>query len=295
LNNHKQTILVTGANGQLGNELRTIAADHAGYHFIFAIKEELPVENPDIVKKYFNRHPINYCINCAAYTAVDKAETEKEEAFLINGIAVGDLAAICHQHNTQLIHISTDYVFDGTAEQPYKETDSPCPVNSYGASKLKGEQLAIQNDPSTIIIRTSWLYAAFGNNFVRTMLRLMKEKESINVVNDQYGSPTYAADLAEAIMVIIEGHARDCDQPAIFNYCNSGIISWYEFALAIKDITGSKCIINPIPTSQYPTAAKRPLYTVLDTTKIHEAFHILIPGWKESLEKCLFKLQASGQ
>ena len=287
---NKKNILVTGANGQLGRELQDIAPSYTSYRFFFADKAELPIEDTAVVNKYFSQQQFDICINCAAFTAVDKAETEKEKAFLINGIAVGELAAVCKQYNTRLIHISTDYVFDGTSTAPYKESDPTCPVSSYGKSKLMGEQLALQNDPSVIIIRTSWLYAAYGNNFVKTMLRLMKEKETINVVNDQYGCPTYAADFAWAIMEIIEKLAMDNEQPAIFNYCNSGITTWFEFALAIKEISGSKCMINPIPTSQYPTAANRPQYSVLNTKKIRDTFQVSIPEWKDSLVKCLQRL-----
>ena len=287
------TILVTGANGQLGKEFRVLAAANPQYNFLFAGREELAIENSDAVKQYFSGHEIGYCVNCAAYTAVDKAEAEREAAFLINAVAVGNLAAICEKNKVQLIHISTDYVFDGTSKHPYKEADATNPVSIYGQSKLQGEQLALQNNPSAIIIRTSWVFSSFGNNFVKTMLRLMKERESINVVDDQLGCPTYAADLAACIMQVIEkcsifpqGPAGN-NQYSIFNYCNEGVISWYQFALAIKEISGSTCIVNPIPSSQYPTPTKRPEYSVLDTTKIKEVFAVVIPSWKDSLEKCL--------
>ena len=298
MKDNKPTILVTGANGQLGNELKSIAVAYPGYHFIFTSREELSIEDMGAVKNYFNKHRIDHCINAAAYTAVDKAEGEKEKAFLINATAAGYLAAICKAHNTQFIHISTDYVFGGTASEPYTEAASTHPINVYGASKLKGEELVLHDDPSAVIIRTSWVYSSFGNNFVKTMLRLMKEKESINVVNDQFGCPTYAADLALLIMTIIERLSLAGGQwpvagghNSIFNYCNSGIISWYEFAVAIKELTGSKCIVNPIPTAQYPTIAKRPVYSVLDTKKIQENFNVTIPDWKDSLKKCLLLLQ----
>ena len=289
----EKTILITGANGQLGKEFRVLAAQYPQYNFLFAGKDDLAIENTDAVKKYFTENVIDFCINCAAYTAVDKAETEQESAFLINAAAVGNLAAVCETFKTQLIHISTDYVFDGTAQQPYKETDPTNPVSVYGKSKLQGEQLALQNNPSVIIIRTSWVFSSFGNNFVKTMLRLMKERESINVVNDQLGCPTYAGDLAECIMEIIKKYSMFPQGPAgnvqysIFNFCNAGAISWYQFALAIKELSGSTCIVNPIPSSQYPTPAKRPQYSVLDTTKIKDTFVVTIPGWKESLKKCL--------
>ncbi|MBP6025197.1 dTDP-4-dehydrorhamnose reductase [Ferruginibacter sp.] len=285
-----KTILITGANGQLGKELRVIAAAYTDYTFLFTDKEQLPIDNIEILRSYFSSQSINYCINCAAYTAVDKAETESETAFAINAAAVGNLAAVCKEFNAQLIHISTDYVFDGTGKQPYKETDTTNPVNVYGQSKLQGEQLALQNNPSTIIIRTSWVFSSFGNNFVKTMLRLMKERESINVVNDQYGCPTYAADLADAIMTIIKSKVKNQKskiEDQVFNYCNEGIINWYQFAVAIKVLTQSNCIVIPIPTTQYPTPAKRAAYTALDTTLIKNTFSITIPEWKESLRKCL--------
>lgn len=292
-------ILVTGAGGQLGSELTQIAADHLHYHFLFTTKDELAITDAAAVKLFFEKHAINFCINCAAYTAVDKAESEQEKAFAVNATAVGNLAAICREYGTQLIHISTDYVFDGSSAKPYKETDKTNPISVYGASKLKGEELALQNDPSAIIIRSSWVYSSYGHNFVKTMLRLMKKRESINVVNDQFGCPTYAVDLAQAIMVIVDKSLMSNEQSAIgnkqlFNYCNSGTTSWFEFATAIKEITGSKCIVNPIPTSEYPTAAKRPAYAVLDTTAIRETFHIRIPDWRESLEKCLTRLMGNG-
>ena len=282
----KKTILVTGANGQLGNEMRVIAPDYHNYNFLFVTKDDLSIDDTQAVAKYFGQHVIDYCVNCAAYTAVDKAESEPEKAMLINATAVGNLAKICKEHNTQFIQISTDYVFDGTATTPYKEDDSVNPVNLYGASKLKSEQLALQNNPGSIIIRTSWVYSSFGNNFVKTMLRLMGERESVNVVSDQQGCPTYAADLASAIMQVIRS-GLEIGSPSIFNYSNTGAITWYEFALAIKEISGSNCIVNPIPASLYPTPAKRPAYSVLDTTKIRQTFNLEIPVWRDSLRSCL--------
>ena len=282
-----KTILVTGANGQVGREFRVLASSYPQYDFLFVTKEELSIDDFDAVKKYFDDNAVNYCINCAAYTAVDKAETEKEKAFLINATAVANLAAVCKQHNIQLIHISTDYVFDGNTQRLYKETDTVHTLNIYGESKLKGEELTIQNNPAAIIIRTSWVYSSFGNNFVKTMLRLMKERESIGVVNDQLGCPTYAADLAHCIMRVIEKQSAFHIPYPLFHYCNEGVISWYQFALAIKELSGSSCTVNSIPTVEYPTPAKRSLYTAMDTSRIKEVFALTIPGWRESLEKCL--------
>jgi dTDP-4-dehydrorhamnose reductase len=282
--------LVTGAGGQLGKELQVLAGDFAGYRFLFADKAALNIGDAAATAEYFAAHAINFCINCAAYTAVDKAETEQAGAYLINADAVANLAQQCGKYNAQLIHISTDYVFDGTANQPYKETDKTNPVSIYGKSKLLGEELARQHCPSSIIIRTAWLYSAFNANFVKTMLRLMKEKESINVVNDQYGCPTYAADLAAVVLQIIAS-GKSNQHPGIYHYSNTGITNWYEFAVAIKKITGSKCMVNPITTAQYPTPAKRPAYSVLDTTKITETFGLNIPHWENSLQKCLALLK----
>ena len=290
MSNKQLTILVTGANGQLGSELQVLAPGFTDYQFLFVTKDELNIADATATAKYFSEPSINFCINCAAYTAVDKAETEQENAFLINADAVATLARVCEKNNAQLIHISTDYVFDGTASQPYKETDKTNPVSIYGKSKLKGEVLAIQNCSSTIIIRTAWLYSSFKNNFVKTMLRLMKEKESINVVSDQLGCPTHAADLAAAIMRIITSN-QSHKNPGIYHYTNAGITNWYKFAVAIKKITGSNCVVNPITTAQYPTAAKRPAYSVLDTVKITSTFGLAIPAWEDSLKRCLQEIK----
>lgn len=280
------TILVTGASGQLGNELKALHHNFPFCQFLFVNRQEINIGDIESLSKYFSGHSVDYCINCAAYTAVDKAEEEAGLAYITNAEAVASLAKICNSNKTQLIHISTDYVFDGTASLPYKETDKTNPVSVYGKSKLQGEQLAIEHCPLSIIIRTSWLYSSFKTNFVKTMLRLMVEKESINVVNDQVGAPTYAADLALAIMRIIKS-TKSNDNPGIYNYTNAGTTNWYEFALAIKNITGSSCIVNPITTDQYPTAAKRPAYSVLETTKIQEIFPVVVPGWEDGLQRCL--------
>jgi dTDP-4-dehydrorhamnose reductase len=286
----KQKILITGANGQLGKELNSISEAFPFFDFIFLGREDLAIHDTQAVKKTFNSKRPQYCINCAAYTAVDKAETEKELATQVNAEAVGVLAAVCREYNTRFVHISTDYVFDGTATDPYKVDAVTNPQSVYGASKLEGEKLAMQFNPESIIIRTSWVYSEFGKNFVKTMLRLMSEKESINVVNDQVGSPTYARDLAEAILQIISMQQW---QPGIYHFSNEGIISWFDFAVAIGEISGSKCKVNPIPTSGYPTPAKRPAYSVMDTTKIRDTFGINIKLWRKSLEECISRLQKS--
>lgn len=289
--NNKKNILVTGANGQLGMEFRTLVDQYPTYNFLFTSKDELPVNDKAAAEKYFSENKIGHCINCAAYTAVDKAETEKAIAFDINGTAVGKLASLCKKYDTQFIHFSTDYVFNGRSTEPYKETDPTDPVNAYGASKWLGEIETIKNNPGAIVIRTSWVYSSFGKNFVKTMLRLMNEKQQLSVVNDQLGSPTYANDLAKVVMHIIE--KNNPSSAGIYNYCNSGIISWYEFALAIKEISKATCIVNPVPSSEYPTPAKRPQYSVLDTSKFLKTFNIEIPDWRDSLEKCIAILRST--
>lgn len=289
----KITILVTGSNGQLGSELRELSAKYSSCNFLFTTRIDLPIEDKSAVDSFFEKYQIAYCINCAAYTAVDKAESEREKAMLINAEAPGFLASACNKHSVKFIHISTDYVYDGSVQHPLKEEDAVGPVNTYGASKLMGEELVIKNNSDSLIIRTSWVYSVYGNNFVKTMLRLLREKESINVINDQKGCPTYAADLAEVIMKFIESMDNGNSYSGIVNYCNEGITTWFDFATAIKEYINSSCSILPVPTSQYPTPAKRPLYSVLDTSKIKNMIKVGIPNWKVSLKKCLDKLKKS--
>jgi len=284
-------ILVTGANGQLGSDLRDLSSSYPQYEFVFTDVAELSITDRDAVYNFFREQTPAYLVNCAAYTAVDKAESERELCDQINGTAVGILASACSQYGTRFIHISTDYVFDGNASTPLKESDEVDPVNAYGASKLLGEQLAVQNDPDVIIIRTSWVYSFYGKNFVKTMMRLMSEKESIGVVNDQVGSPTYAADLAEAIMHIISSGKW---VPGIYNYSNKGIISWLDFANEIKTQIKSSCTVNPLSTEQFSTPAKRPKYSALDKTKIQTTFSVGLKDWKDSLRACISKLTAQG-
>lgn len=290
----KPIIVVTGANGQLGMEIKQLSDQYPFFSFLFLSKADLSIGEEESVRNYFESVGADYCINCAAYTAVDKAETEKDLAMLINGTAVGVLAAVCEATHTRLIHISTDYVFDGSSATPYKETDPTKPVNYYGLTKLKGEEFCLNNNADCLVIRTSWVYSEFGNNFVKTMLRLMKERESIGVVNDQVGSPTYAANLATVILnIVMQVESKNSNwQSGVYHYSNEGVISWYDFALAIKNIIGSKCQVNAINTSAYPTPAKRPTYSVFDKQKIKSAYHINIPNWKESLAICLQRLQA---
>lgn len=291
----QKIILVSGANGQLGMELAQLVSACPSFRFVLATRDELPLDDFDVINDLIDRHKPQYFVNCAAYTAVDKAESEKELAYKINADAPGVIAAACKRNNSRLIHISTDYVFNGNGQRPYKEDDPTDPVNLYGDSKLRGEQNVMQQGPASIIIRTAWVYSEFGKNFVKTMLRLMGEKDSINVVSDQYGTPTYAADLAEAIMKIIsvldtESDSTGSSHAGIYHFSNEGNISWYEFAVAIRDIAGKKCEVKPIPTSAYPTPAKRPSFSVLDKSKISAAFGVSIRPWRESLEECLKKL-----
>jgi dTDP-4-dehydrorhamnose reductase len=282
-----KNILVTGANGQLGSEIRVLALSFPQYHFFFASREELSVADEASVKQYFAANNIDCCINCAAYTAVDNAEKEREAAFAANALAPGYLAAACKEHNALFIHFSTDYVFAGDSDVPYNEEDATAPLNYYGETKLEGEKQALQHNDRSIVIRTSWVYSSFGKNFVKTMIRLMTEKESIGVVNDQIGSPTYAGDLAAVTMQIISEGKRT---PGIYHYSNEGVISWHDFALEIKALIGSNCIVNGIPTSAYPTPAKRSAYSAMDTSKIKSTFGIAIPFWKDSLKKCVVLL-----
>jgi dTDP-4-dehydrorhamnose reductase len=271
-------------------ELQELAGKYKDVIFYFNSRGDLDITNARSIEDVFNQIHPDYCINCAAYTAVDNAEGNSEEAFLINATAVKLLAYTCAGYNTNFIHISTDYVFDGNATTPYKELDETNPISVYGASKRQGEIEALKFSNNSIILRPSWMYSSFGNNFVKTMLRLFQMRSEVNVVTDQFGSPTYAADLAEVISTIIKA---DKPPTGIYHYSNAGIISWYEFATAIKEITGSNCIINPITTDQYRTAAKRPKYSGLNKEKIQTILGINLKNWKESLQKCIAKINSS--
>ncbi|MDB4302847.1 dTDP-4-dehydrorhamnose reductase [bacterium] len=279
-------ILVTGGNGQLGSELREIAPNYQDYNFLFTDVKELDITNHSAVAAFIESNKINVIINCAAYTAVDKAESEPELSDAINHLAVANFAQIAKNKNIKLIHISTDYVFDGTNHKPYVEIDTPNPQSVYGQTKLDGE-LAMQqiNPANSIIIRTSWVYSKFGNNFVKTMLRLAETRDEISVVADQIGSPTNAADLAKAILNILLKISNETVE--LFHYSNEGVCSWYDFAKAIFEINGLDIKVNPIDSKQYPTPAERPFYSVLNKSKIKEMFKLEIPYWKTSLNKVL--------
>ena len=281
-------ILVTGANGQLGSEIQDLATEYANYKFVFTDIEELDICSYQAVQLFINENKINTIINCAAYTAVDKAEEEYDLANNINHLAVSNFAKIAKAKGIKIIHISTDYVFDGTAHQPYKETDTPNPQSVYGKTKLDGEMAMQKINPSnSIIIRTSWVYSGYGNNFVKTMLRLAQEKKELNVVSDQVGTPTNANDLARTILEILPKLKNE--DVETYHYGNEGICSWYDFAKTIFKTAKIDIKVNPIPTSAFPTAAKRPKYSMLDKTKIKEKYQIEIPHWKDSLELCLQK------
>ncbi|CAN5785593.1 dTDP-4-dehydrorhamnose reductase [soil metagenome] len=282
----KQTVVVTGAYGQLGKSLQDIAPLYPDINFHFFGRDQMPVQEFDITRNILETISPAVVINAAAYTAVDKAETEISLAFLINGYAVGNLATVCKKIGAKFLHVSTDYVFDGNATEPYKETDKVSPVNLYGASKLKGEELAITANPETIIVRTSWVYSKHGNNFVKTMLRLMKERESIGVVNDQIGCPTYAIDLAEILMKLSLSEVDG----GIYHFSNSGPVTWFDFAKSIHDLTASKCIVNAIPTTAFPTPAKRPHFSAMSNEKIIRATGIAQKDWLQNLKICLAQL-----
>ena len=282
-------ILVTGGNGQLGSELKEIAPNYQDYSFLFTDVKDLDITNHNAVAGFIELNNINVIINCAAYTAVDKAESEPVLSDAINHLAVTNFAQIAKEKNIKLIHISTDYVFDGNNYKPYTETDTPNPQSVYGQTKLDGE-LAIQqiNPANSIIIRTSWVYSKFGNNFVETMLRLAKSRDEISVVADQIGSPTNAADLAEAILTILPKISNKTIE--VFHYSNEGACSWYDFAKAIFEIKGIVIKVNPIESKRYPTPAERPFYSVLNKTYIKEKYQLEIPCWRDSLRIGLEKI-----
>jgi len=290
-------ILVTGKNGQLGRSIQKLVNtdtkidnNQSSNYFIFAGREELDLRSESNINHYFNNNKFDIIINCAAYTAVDKAEQEAELANQINHLAVKQLASIANEQQARLIHISTDYVFDGESDEPFIETDIPNPINVYGRTKLSGEKALQEVMPmNAIIIRTSWLYSEYSNNFVKTILRLSKERDELNVVSDQIGSPTYTADLADVILEIIKHKKfKDAGQTTqIYHYSNVGEISWYEFAKEIFKIEKIEYTVNSITSQQYPSLPKRPRNTLMNKDKIVEVFNIKISNWKSSLNTCM--------
>ncbi|MEX6686920.1 dTDP-4-dehydrorhamnose reductase [Danxiaibacter flavus] len=286
----KNTIIVSGRNGQLGNALEALTASDSANEYIFLGRSELDLSQPSSISRIFDQYKPSWFINCAAYTAVDKAESDQENAYAINAEAVGAIATLCEAHNTKLVHISTDYVFNGNGTSPYRVDEKTEPINYYGYSKWLGENLALKNNPHSVIIRTSWVYSDHGNNFVKTMLRLMKDRSEIRVVSDQIGCPTYAYDLAAAILKIVQETEAGNAHYGVYHFSNGGAISWCEFASAIRDEAGLHCRVQPIPTSDYPTPAKRPHYSVMDTQKIQNDFGVQIKPWRDSLKECLKKL-----
>ena len=279
-------VLVTGANGQLGQSLQFIAPNYPEIHFVFCSSAELDVTNPEDCSSFFLKIKPDYCINAAAYTAVDKAESEPEKAYLINVTGAKNIATACKEQSTILLHISTDFVFDGTKNTAYTEDDPTNPTGVYGQTKLAGEKAVQAVFEKYYIIRTSWVYSQFGNNFMKTMLRLASERDSLSVVNDQIGTPTNAVDLAEALVHIISTNNRQptTDNFGIYNFSSEGQCSWYDFAKKIFEINNITINLQAIPTSDFPTPAKRPTYSVLDKTKIKSIFGIEIDSWEESLK-----------
>ncbi|WP_140937992.1 dTDP-4-dehydrorhamnose reductase [Sphingobacterium lumbrici] len=281
-------ILVTGANGQLGSEIKELYPNYPNDTFVFLDRKEMPLDDVSGVFDVLEEAGPDVIINGGAYTAVDKAESEPELVDIINHKAVETMAIWAAENQKKLIHISTDYVFQGNSDIPLKEDEPTNPINIYGLTKQKGEEAILKSGADAIIIRTAWVYSGYGANFVKTMIRLMTERDEISVIDDQVGSPTYACDLAKAILDIVHS---DNWQKGIYHFSNEGRISWYDFAVAIREIKNLDCKINPIPTEHYPTPAKRPRYSLLDKGKIKSIFGVKVPGWKNSLEEMLKKLE----
>lgn len=284
-----KNVLVTGSNGQLGSSLRKESAGFSHFNCSFADINELDLTNRESVHRFFSSNYFDYIINCAAYTAVDLAEKDRDSAFIVNGKIPEILAAECMK-GTRLIHLSTDYVYDSSKNIPHLEDEIPNPASVYAQSKLAGEA-ALLNNPLCLVIRTSWLYSEFGNNFLKTMIRLSRERQQINVVYDQTGTPTYAGDLANTIFSIISYSEQNSFKSGIYNYSNEGVCSWYDFAIEIMNAIGSGCHIKPVRTQEYPLPAIRPAYSVMDKSKIKRNFDIKIPHWRESLLTAIKNLE----
>lgn len=286
-------ILITGANGQLGSEIRKSASLYPGFSYLFTDVNELDITDPLAVEKMLAKEKPQWLINCAAYTAVDKAETDEETAWIINAVAPAILSEKTKTVGCRFIQVSTDYVFDGKNYRPYVEEDEVCPTSVYGKTKLEGELISMTNNPLSVVIRTSWLYSSFGSNFVKSMIRLGMERDQLNVIFDQVGTPTYAGDLALAILEIIRKTDSESHEfvPGIYHYSNEGVCSWYDFAIAIHQVYGIHCEVNAIESKEYPSPVARPPYSVLNKSKIKSNFGVQIPYWRSSLEKCILEIK----
>ena len=283
-----KNILITGCNGQLGNEMQLLAKANNQFNYFFTDVAELDITNEEAIRDFVQKNEIDCIVNCAAFTAVDKAEESEDLCNLLNNTAPGYLAKAINERGGCMVQVSTDYVFDGTNHTPYREDEPTCPATVYGRTKLAGEESVMQNCPRSIVIRTAWLYSTFGNNFVKTMLRLGREKESLGVIFDQIGTPTYARDLAVAIFAALNQGIV----PGIYHFSNEGVISWYDFTKAIHKIAGiTDCKVRPLHTEEYPAPAPRPHYSVLDKTKIKDTYHIEVPYWEDSLQECINLLE----
>jgi len=292
-----KNILVTGANGQVGSELKALASHYSDFSFDFVDKDELDITNEEAVLSYFENKKFDYCLSCAAYTAVDKAEEEKNMAMLVNTVGAKNLAFAAEKTGGRLIHLSTDYVYHNNQNTPFVETDETNPQGVYAESKLAGDRTVLNINSKNLVIRTSWVYSTFGNNFVKTMLRLGTDRDKLTVIFDQIGTPTYAYDLAKAmlnILVKIENNSVSTeDIGGIYHYSNEGVTSWYDFATAIFRIENIDCKVTPIETKDYPTAAKRPHFSLLNKAKIKKEFDLEIPHWEASLAECLKALRVN--
>ncbi len=286
-NEAMKTVLVTGAYGQLGTSVRRLSGAHGRFRFLFTDADTLDICKEESVDAFFRAHPAEYVLNCAAYTAVDKAEEDAELCGRINRDAVACLARAARKYRAKVVHVSTDYVFDGTSCIPYRETDRTNPRSVYGSTKRDGEEALLGICPDAVVVRTAWLYSEYGNNFVKTMLRLGSEREELRVVSDQVGSPTYAADLATALLAILEQDGQGRHQPGIYHFTDEGVCSWYDFAVKIIGLAGLKARVLPVASEEYPTKAVRPHFSVLDKRKIKSAYGLAIPHWEESLRKCM--------
>lgn len=283
------TILITGSKGQLGNEMQQAAARFPAFRFIYTDVEDLDICDKNALNAFIKANAVDVIVNCAAYTAVDKAEDDVELCYKINADAVRNIGEIATANKVKVVHVSTDYVFDGTNYVPYSEDQPVCPATVYGKSKLQGEEALMEVCPQSVILRTAWLYSSFGNNFVKTMMKLGTERDSLNVIFDQVGTPTYAADLADAILNLL---SHETFTPGIYHFSDEGVCSWYDFTKTIHRIAGITCDVRPIETKDYPARTPRPHYSVLNKAKIKATYGIAIPHWEESLEKCISILKA---